>query len=1640
MTSFPRKSVKWSTKQQLEFKAVDWIECDEIEEIPTLGDPKVKDETSYYDNLHNKKYVIFCFGVNAEGQSICVKIKNYTPYFYMRIPSEWTPNMIDEFNTNFLSNISNCREPAVHNGEDKWYPKSLDEKIGCTFWKSSLISKKTETVEKQIFWSFMNHRKFNFWKLYFQSKAGSKFYHQYLKEEHRYPVKLEVQRPNLRHHKRQSSTDITQTSAILDGYEAEEVESDSESIPEVKPSASASASFNSNINSNKAHNSDDEGSSDIKTKFKLFESDLEPLLRFYHDAKIQPSGWITIPGGKYTNTHNVSTCQINIEVDWHHIQPNERVDIPPMVVASFDIECDSSHGDFPVARKDLKKLANELVICWLRDIYLTGKYGKTEPQHIQAAAALANKDKYFRDRILQSLEMKQNVDDGISKIYLKDRSSLNSKIKGKLFEMMCVNIHMICDRPIRKVKSNKLMKQAVSLVQNRMDKLEERKLKEDKVYANIHDLIMVIKKVADEKGLDFIELRDKMITKEVLVRFVNHELKRFLPAVCGDPIIQIGTVFWLYGDPKPIYNNILTLVPKDQGCADIPGVDVESFESELSMLLRWSEMIKQYDPDIIVGYNIFGFDEAFMYDRIVELNPYDQGRKCYPATFDQFLNLGRMTEHTYKNIKDCRGGLLNKKLSSSALGDNYFYYFNMPGRVQIDLLKVAQSSMTKLPSYKLDSVAEFYIGGKVEGVGKLEAETCQWIKVSNIKLFKIGQTLVFDGVGEARKLCKVVEIKRAERLIQLDVALDTKSIPSSAKLIVNGENCGSGGNGESVEITGISATSKWLKLENMKELEVGNFIVITMNETNEQLYDGKKLQIMNIVVADVSKGIKLVEVAEPIPLKIYYDSPKWGIGKDDISPQDIFRLQKGSDADRALIAKYCIQDCALLIRLLKKLETISNNFGMSNVCLVPFSYIFMRGQGIKIFSLICNECAQEDFVLPVLDKIQLEEDDAKEVNPNTPKKLTILGGGGGGGGAGDASDSDSDLEMGGAGGLGGSGGASGAGRTGEFDYAENFNEIIMTDESYEGAIVLDPKPDFYTHPISILDFGSLYPSEMIASNLSHDSLCESPYWLGDEGAARIRALGYDFIDRSYDNYAWIDPDKRSLGKKKVGVTVARFVQFADGKKGLIPRVLQKLLKARKAMKKLMESFEKTDPGRAVVYEGLQLAYKLTANSLYGQIGAKTSKIYKAAIAASTTAGGRGRIIHAKNYVLEHFKGSEIVYGDTDSIFVKFDLRDESGVMPVGRAAVERAIKIGIDAEHAIQPHLPAPHVLEYEKVFYPMMLITKKRYAGDKYEFSPDKCKFTSMGIVLKRRDNAPILKYIYGGVIKILMKEMNVNKAVDFVKSACRDMLDDKFDIGMFVLSKTLRDYYKDPEAIAHKVLADRMAERDPGNKPACNERIPYAYIQVDEKTLSVGSNGKILQGDKIEHIAYIQDKGLKLDYVTYIENQLIKPISQIFELVVRQIRGYPYHATYLDDLRGHYMEKYKGNVDKVDEKISEKKQEIVYKLIFHDILMEAKNMKAGMAGINTWFKPVAQELMVEQEKPVVADAGVAAGVAKLDVKKKSVKQASIATWVSDGDGINADDTPLVSSKKKGTVKSANSSASKNQAKITAFFGNDGN
>lgn len=1243
-------------------------------------------------------------------------------------------------------------------------------------------------------------------------------------------------------------------------------------------------------------------------RYKIYESNIEPFVRFMHIKDIMPAGWVRLAAKSYDCNTDIlpTTCQIDVSCEWKAVERVDRDKIAPVLVASFDIECTSSHGDFPVAQKDYKKVAYELLQAFLDD--------KINACNIAA-------------------EVMCMFDHGAPGIL------------SKVFPKEGFNQEYVLSR---------LQRGAEDMINILRGKLVFRKDKYNPVPKASKEEIM------------------RTLTRK-LGTYEDGLWTGFMPKLEGDPIIQIGTTVHRYGETECFYKNIITVGT----CEPIDGVDVVACETEAEAIQKWQELVLAIDPDVVIGYNIFGFDFAYMYDRAKEV-----GMK------ERFCKLGKVVD------KSCQ--FVEKTLSSSALGDNLLRYVDMDGRVIIDIMKVVQRDH-RLDSYKLDNVAHHFM---------------------------------------------------------------------------------------------------------------------KMN-------------------------------------------------KNDVSPNDIFRLQKGSAEDRKTIAEYCVQDCALCNKLVMKLEILANNIGMANVCNVPLSYIFMRGQGVKIFSLVSKQCREDDYMIPAIYKPRPPPGQEEEPNPEE-------------------------------------------------------------EEGYEGAIVLPPKEGIYLQdPVSVLDYASLYPSSMISENLSHDCIVIDPKYDNLEGV--------EYLDISYDVYDMVD-DK----KVKVGEKVCRFVQLPNGEKGVIPRILMKLLKARKDTRKKIEyqtvtttsgeeitgllddssdpdtyTLKRVDGTKDVVsrsevastrptydefekavLDGLQLAYKVTANSLYGQVGARTSPIYLKEIAACTTATGRKMIMMARDYMIANYEGVEIVYGDsvtgytpvkvrwegrvyimdietvalqfgcgwlpcteegkqtkeacnvldgleawtdegwteikrvirhalaphkkvirvwtddscvdvtddhslfksngekvspkdltvgtsllhehcshhgkpfdgiaydagvaaiathdivnsciqskqnffrgfasrpgethfktqveaamlcqvlaslrvaytvfksndgysvkvhalssndttvctrmeevqykgfvydfttgnhrfqagignlvvsnTDSLFIKFPINPANE--PIDhQEKIKRAWDMGSEASHNFRKLIKHPHDLEMEKVMFPFILFSKKRYCAHKYEGPGGKPKLNSMGIVLKRRDNAPIVKHVYGGIIDIIMNEQDIRKSVAFLKTNLEDLIGGKIPLEDLVITKSLRADYKDPERIAHKVLAERMGERDPGNKPMVNDRIPFVYIQ--DPNPKRPKTEKLLQGDRIEHPDYIRKQGLKPDYEFYITNQIMKPVLQLYALTLETLDGYKKGQGHFHDVEKKLVVEKGGDMKKVKDRLGDLREAEVKKLMFDPILTKLQNKKAGNREITEFF-----------------------------------------------------------------------------------------
>ena len=1098
-------------------------------------------------------------------------------------------------------------------------------------------------------------------------------------------------------------------------------------------------------------------------QLELYEAQIPPLLRFFHENNISPSGWISICNGKYKSIktrEKLTNCNYEVEASYKDIEAMMIDNLAPYKICSFDIEASSSHGDFPLPQKTYKKLACEIIeVC---DKKLITKELFSEFLHI----AIGNKE---------------NNHSEISKVYTKRKI-----IDEKLTEQ----INMILEANIRDIKLE---------VKNTIENIfQSNNLSDDEDEYSSYKRNINYCKNDTTNILDFIN--NKEISRDVKIDKLNSLLISNLPEVEGDIVTFIGSTFINYGS-KDIYKNHCLVLNDCDEINNINNVEIEECKTEKELLIKWRNLILEEDPDIIIGYNIFGFDYEFLFRRAYE-------NRCVT----EFLKLSRVKNEICGKRNKQNNYELHETNIVLASGPHILKYINMTGRLQIDLYNYFRRDYN-LESYKLDFVSGNFIGDSIKG-------------------YK---------------------------------------------------------NNEETNITTI-------KSDNLSGLTISSYIHIEeLGHTNEYLFGGKKFKVLTIDLTDKSF---IVEGSIELNLK---NKIKWCLAKDDVSPQDIFKLTNGSKSDRAIVAKYCIQDCNLVHSLLKKIDVITGFIEMSKICSVPISYLVLRGQGIKLTSFISKKCREKNTLMPVLKSV-----------------------------------------------------------------GDDYN-----DEGYEGAIVLEPKCNLYIdNPVACVDYSSLYPSSMISENLCHSSkvwtmeydltgkLLEDKTWgERDENGRFIydNLSDYTYVEVEYDTFAYIRKSAKSAAQKvKTGTKKCRFAEHKDYK-AILPSVLEELLSSRKATKKQMA--KEDDPFMKNILDKRQLSIKLTANSLYGQCGAKTSTFYEKDVAASTTATGRKLIIYAKNLIEEVYgdticetknygkvrTNAEYIYGDTDSVFFTFNLKDIETNQPiVGKKALEITIELAQEAGELASKFLKNPHDLEYEKTFDPFLLVSKKRYVGMLYETDINKAKCKSMGLVLKRRDNAPIVKDIYGGIIDILMKNRDIEKSVNFLDECLNNILDGNISFDKFIITKSLRSGYKNPAQIAHKVLADRMGQRDIGNKPSAGDRIPFAYILTKKKGL---------QGDRIEHPGYIKEKKIKLDYGHYITNQIMKPILQIYSLILFEIPALKRKSLLVNRIKRELVALKNMDCD-IKKKEEQIKNKYVQQLLFDKYIEKCEHIKCNTNSITKFFK----------------------------------------------------------------------------------------
>ena len=1586
------------------------------------NDASSDDESNVYKDSTN--FTIQMFGINEEKQTCSILVEDFKPFFYVMVKDSWNIKTKDLFLAHIKEKVGN------------YYKDSITDCIIIK--RKKLYGFDGGKEHKFIKFEFANMRAFN--------KAKNLWY-----------------------------TDYQRGHTLLkQGYK-----------------------FN-------------------ETETKLYEANIPPLLRFFHIRDISPSGWIALPkkktvllSGENKKTH----CDFELSISFKNIiSLNDMETRVPYKICSFDIEASSSHGDFPVPIKSYKKLATN-IIEYLENVKteLTIEFCKNILKKIILSAFGYDK--------MQEIDL----------VYPKKRPENKATVETLCEKWLTTNV-----RNFKKTDDYN----ETATIESLFEKMNGGD--EDDEISDFHK--GYVKQYNDKKATIVDILCDKKFERDGKLNELNISLNSNFPKLEGDKVTFIGSTFMNFGEQEPYMNHCIVL----NTCADLPVENsiVESYATEKDVLIAWQKLIQKEDPDIIIGYNIFGFDYEFMFRRAEENN-------C----IEDFLKLSRNKDEICATRDNETGKYkMEETTIHIASGQHDLRFIKINGRLQIDLYNFYRRE-ANLTSYKLDYVAGNFIGDFIKSINHSISETETEIKTSNMTGLLVGSYVHFEEIGHS-----------------VDYYAD------GAKFLV----------------------------------------------TNVNKKDGL-FTVKEVVTPDLTKKVR------------------WCLAKDDVTPKDIFRMTNGTADDRAVIAKYCIQDCNLVHYLFNKSDILTGFIEMSKICSVPINFLVMRGQGIKLTSYIAKKCREKRTLMPVIEKGEL-------------------------------------------------------------------------DDGYEGAIVLEPKCDLYLdNPVACVDYASLYPSSMISENLSHDSkVWTKEYDLSDnlveewgekdENGNFIydNLPGYEYVNCTYDTYKYVRKNPKAAAEKiKSGRKICRFAQFPEGK-AIMPSILEELLKARKDTRKLIPM--QTDDFMKQVLDQRQLGYKVTANSLYGQCGAKTSTFYEKDIAACTTATGRMLLIYAKKIIEECYGNkicdtakygpvltkAEYIYGDsvssdtpiyikvneiidiltieelankygnnnwvkcsekgkqekevcelegvetwsdkgwtklhrvirhklachkkmirilthtglvdvtddhslilktgeeispkdvhvgtellhnnlpinnninsnvsedeaqimgfffgdgscgeydcpsgkkaswalnnasmdlinkyvelckkvysnfewvilptlessgvykispknntygsiakfvktyrdklyynkckvipseiinasenvrlaffnglydadgdkdvngytridqknqisasyicwlgqslgyntslntrndkpnifrvtmtklkqrkspfaikkmniipyegyvydlttdnhhfaagignlivhnTDSVFFTFNLQTPEGEPIRGKQALDITIEIAQEAGHLASQFLKGPHDLEYEKTFMPFCLLSKKRYVGMLYEMDPNKGKRKEMGIVLKRRDNAPIVKDVYGGIIDILMKEQNIKQATDFLKACLQNIVEEKYPIDKLIITKSLRSGYKNPNSIAHKVLADRITSRDPGNKPSSGDRIPFVYINTPNKK-------GLLQGDKIETPTFIKENGLKIDYSFYITNQIMKPVQQLFALVLEKIwemqKKTPKIVKFKKEVE---LLRKSCNEEDFQDKLDKMKGKEVKALLFDDYLRVTNNEKEGVQSITKFF-----------------------------------------------------------------------------------------
>jgi DNA polymerase elongation subunit (family B) len=688
-----------------------------------------------------------------------------------------------------------------------------------------------------------------------------------------------------------------------------------------------------------------------------------------------------------------------------------------------------------------------------------------------------------------------------------------------------------------------------------------------------------------------------------------------------------------------------------------------------------------------------------------------------------------------------------------------------------------------------------------------------------------------------------------------------------------------------------------------------------------------------------------------------------GETKDDLDPKSIFKcyvegMKGGERAAKymSVCGKYCMQDSLLVIKLFEKLNVWYNLSEMAVVCNVPMLTLFTKGQQIKVYSNLYKYCLENNIV-PQKDGYLVSDNElytgAYVFDPKPGLFENVV--------PEDFSSLYPSLII-----------------AYNIDYTTCAFDPTIPDElchimewwDHVGC-EHDPKVIEKRRLTKIVDEmkirqctikdalkesekkKSLLLRELRALLKIHSSRIRLPRkdkitpqlieGLSSPGivVAQRRMLRiFDHIDRLQKEKNDIDTQIKPIRKQRSKITNSkniicekrkyRFLKVEGHPEfiGVLPTIVQSLLDARKQtrqemgrlqeqLREVVDDHERTEMEMNIsILNQRQLAYKVSANSMYGITGVKAGMLPFMPVAMSITYMGRTNIMKVADTLKTVYNG-EIIAGDTDSCYVSFPFIK----------SIPQLWDHAVLVANEISKLFPPPMKLEFEEAIYTKFLIlTKKRYmykaALRDGTIKPDIGK---RGVLLNRRDNSSCIRRIYEKIVQIVFEDSlqpSPDRRSRFEQVATCFLEDVEamfacaFPTEDFVITKSTGDYGGTPQYFlndkgvhrallgqynvpfltdaikeieeidsiekerewyleklpAHIQLLEKIKRR--GLIPNEGSRLEYLIIQTDDF--------KAKQAAKIETVAYYNKNKdvLKIDHLYYLQ-RLINPVDQLLFVI---------------------------------------------------------------------------------------------------------------------------------------------------------------